>query len=34
MFFSLSDPVKLTLGVCAVAVLVALILYGFHKHKI
>ncbi len=34
MLFALSDPVKLTLGVCVAAVLIALVLYGFHKRKI
>ncbi len=34
MFFALSDPVKLTLGVCVAAILIALVLYGVHKHKI
>lgn len=34
MFFALSDPVKLTLGVCVAAILVALVLYSIHKRKI
>lgn len=34
MFFGLSDPVKLTLGVCVAAIVVALALYGLHKRKI
>ncbi len=34
MFFALSDPVKLTLGVCVAAILIALVLYGVHKRKI
>ncbi|MPN25089.1 hypothetical protein SDC9_172496 [bioreactor metagenome] len=33
MFLDLSNPVKLTLVVCATAIIVALALYGFHKHK-
>ncbi len=33
MFFTLSDPVKLTLAVCVAAILVALILYRVLKHK-
>lgn len=34
MFVALSDPAKLTLGVCVAAVLIALALYGLHKRKI
>lgn len=33
MFVDWSDPVKLTLAVCVAAILVALVLYGLHKHK-
>ena len=34
MLFDISDPVKLTLGVCILAILIALVLYGLHKRKI